>query len=61
MVALVVTDPLPANLSYAKGLIVPPSAASSDFGVTTPNTLTVNFGNVVAPANLTIQFNATIN
>ena len=59
--ALVITDPLPANLSYANGLIVPPSAISSDFGVTTPNTLTVNFGNVVAPANLIIQFNATIN
>lgn len=59
--ALVIKDPLPANLSYANGLIVPPSAISSDFGVTTPNTLTVNFGNTVAPANLTIQFNATIN
>lgn len=59
--ALVITDPLPANLTYAGSLIVPPSAVSSDFGVTTPNTLTVNFGSVVAPATLTIQFNATIN
>lgn len=58
---LVITDPLPANLTYANGLIVPPSALSSDFGATTPNTLTVNFGNVAAPANLTIQFKATIN
>ena len=59
--ALVITDPLPANLTYLGGLIVPPSAISSDFGVTTPNTLTVNFGTVVSPANLTIQFNARIN
>ena len=59
--ALVITDPLPANLTYLGSLIVPPSTISSDFGVTTPNTLTVNFGNVVAPANLIIQFNAGIN
>lgn len=59
--SLVITDPLPTNLTYAGSLIVPPSTVSSDFGVTTPNTLTVKFGNVVAPANLTIQFNATIN
>ena len=59
--ALVITDPLPANLTYSGSLIVSPSATSSDFGVTTPNTLTVNFGNITAPANLTIQFNATIN
>lgn len=58
---LVITDPLPANLTYSGSLTVPPSATSSDFGVTTPNTLTVNFGSVTAPANLTIQFNATIN
>ncbi len=59
--ALVITDPLPANLTYSGSLVVPPSAVSSDFGVTTPNTLTVNMGSVVAPATLTIQFNATIN
>ena len=59
--ALVITDPLPVNLTYAGSLIVPPSATSSDFGVTTPNTLTVNFGSVTAPANLTITFKASIN
>jgi fimbrial isopeptide formation D2 family protein len=59
--ALVITDPLPANLTYSGSLVVPPSAVSSDFGVTTPNTLTVNMGSVVAPATLTIQFKATIN
>ena len=58
---LMITDPLPANLTFVAGsLIVPPSTVSSNFDVPT-NTLTVNLGNVAAPVNLTIQFNATIN
>ena len=63
---LVITDPIPANLSYvANSTTVGGSprtdAIDADNTQFSANTLTVNFGSVVAPANLTIQFNATIN
>lgn len=58
---LVITDPLPANLTYSGGLTITPNTGSSDFGVTTPNTLTANLGTVAAPNSFTIQFQATIN
>ena len=64
--ALVITDPIPANLTYvANSITVGGSprtdAIDADNTQFSANTVSVNFGNVVAPANLTIQFNATIN
>ncbi len=69
--AVVVTDAIAADMTYVAGSLrldsVPQTDAddaptdSSDFGVTTANTITVNLGDTAAPAAHTIEFNATIN
>lgn len=69
---LVITDPLPADLSYVPasisvGGVAQTDAADADqaqFIAATPTstgTISVSLGNVVAPANLVITFRATIN
>jgi uncharacterized repeat protein (TIGR01451 family) len=69
--SLVITDPLPTENTYVASSIVvdgasqtdpvDPPADNTDFGVTTANAVTVNLGNVAAPANHVITFRATIN
>lgn len=66
---LVITDQLPANLSYVPNSTTVQNvsktdsadADNTDFAVTTPNTLTVKLGNQSAPDSFTINFRATIN
>ena len=63
---LVVTDPLPANVTYVPGSIIvggvtKTDAADADNAQFAANTVTVSLGNVAAPANIVITFRATIN
>lgn len=63
---LVITDPIPANLTYVTnsttvGGSPRTDAIDADNTQFSANTVSVNFGNVVAPATLAIQFKATIN
>ena len=68
---LVITDLIPANMTYAAGTILidntPPYQTDAgdgdiaDFNITTLNTVTVDFGDTAAPATYTVDFNATIN
>ncbi len=66
---LVITDPIPANTTYNSNSIRVGGAVrtdasdgdNADFGASTANTVTVNFGNTASPATLTIDFNVTIN
>ncbi|MDA8139295.1 MAG: hypothetical protein M0036_11645 [Desulfobacteraceae bacterium] len=68
---LVITDPIPANTTYAAGTIlldsVPQTDAAdgpadrSDFNVTNANAVTVNIGDMAAPAGHTIEFTTIIN
>ena len=63
---LVITDPLPANISYLPGSIVVAGVAKTDSADTDnaqfiANTVSVSLGNVAAPANFVITFRATIN
>ena len=68
--ALVITDIIPANTTYVPGSIRLDGASQSDandapadntdFNVTTPNAVTVNLGDTVAPATRTIEFSVTI-
>lgn len=66
---LVLSDPIPANMSYLPGSLVvdgtPRSDAAdsdeADFGITAPNTVTVTPGNVSAPLTSWFSFRALIN
>ena len=63
---LVITDPLPAETSYVPNSITvdgiaKTDAADADNAQFSANTLTVSLGNVAAPANIVINFRATIN
>lgn len=66
---LVLTDPIPPNMTYVPGSIVVNGAAKTDaadgdkadFGITTSNTVTVSPGNVSAPLTIWFTFRTTIN
>lgn len=63
---LVITDPLPAEISYVPGSISVDGIARTDAGDAdnaqfAANTVSVSLGNVAAPANIVITFRATIN
>jgi uncharacterized repeat protein (TIGR01451 family) len=62
---LVITDPLPANLTYVPnsikvGSTAKTDAADADNSQFSSNTISVNLGNPVAPASFVITFSATI-
>ncbi len=69
--ALVISDTIPADMTYVTGSMQLDGVAqtdaddapadSSDYGVTTANTITVNLGDTAAPATRIIEFNTTIN
>ncbi|MFZ1984655.1 MAG: hypothetical protein WAU91_09605, partial [Desulfatitalea sp.] len=69
--AVVITDTIPADMTYVPGSMVLDGAAQSDtvdapsdpsdFNVTSANTVTVTIGDTVAPATHTIDFTTTIN
>lgn len=67
---VVITDPIPANTTYNPGTLTLNSTPltdivdgdAGDVGGTTPNTVTVNLGDLAAPAPIqTITFDVTIN
>lgn len=63
---LVITDPLPANITYVPGSIkvgdtAQTDAPDADQAQFAANTVSVSLGNVAAPANIVITFRATIN
>jgi len=66
---LVLSDPIPANMSYVPGSLIVDGAARTDaadadladFGITQPNTVTVSPGSVSAPLTSWFSFRATIN
>ncbi len=68
---LVVSDPLPADLSYSPGSLRVDGQArtdaddapadNGDFNVTQAGAVTVNFGDIAAPATHTIEFTTIIN
>jgi uncharacterized repeat protein (TIGR01451 family) len=67
---VVITDPIPANTTYNPGTLTLNSTPLTDIvdgdegdvGGTTPNTVTVNLGDLAAPAPIqTITFDVTIN
>lgn len=66
---LVLSDPVPANMSYVPGSLivdgVPRTDAAdadlADFGITQPNTVTVSPGNVSAPLTSWFSFRTLIN
>lgn len=66
---LVLTDPIPPNMTYVPGSIVVNGAAKTDaadgdkadFGITSANTVTVAPGTVAAPLTYWFTFRATIN
>lgn len=57
---LVITDPLPAELTFVPGSIVISAADSDDTAQFSSNTVTVNFGNTVAPATRIFTFSITV-
>lgn len=65
---LMITDPLPADITYVPGSIAvngiaktdAPDADNAQF-ITATQTVSVSLGNVAAPANIVITFRATIN
>ncbi len=62
---LVITDPLPAELTYVPGSITVNAAtrtdaADADNATFSANTVTVNFGNTVAPVTHVITFKAVV-
>jgi uncharacterized repeat protein (TIGR01451 family) len=69
--AVVITDTIPADMTYVTGSMQLDGIAQTDandapadtsnFGITTANTVTVNLGDTVAPAIRIIEFNTTIN
>lgn len=63
---LVITDPLPADVTYVPGSsivdgVAKTDAADADNAEFAANTVTVSLGSVAAPANIVITFRATIN
>lgn len=63
---LVITDPLPSEITYMPGSIVVAGVAKTDSADADnaqfiANTVSVSLGNVAAPANFVITFRATIN
>jgi uncharacterized repeat protein (TIGR01451 family) len=63
---LMISDPLPADITYVPGSIVVSGtprtdAADADNAQFAANTVSVSLGNVAAPANVVITFRATIN
>ena len=63
---LVVSDPIPANLTYVPGSIAVGGVAmtdaiDADIAQFATNTVSVSLGNVAAPASVVITFRATIN
>lgn len=63
---LVITDPLPADITYVPGSInvngaARTDAADADNAEFAANTVSVSLGSVAAPANIVITFRATIN
>lgn len=63
---LVVSDPLPAEVSFVAGSIsvdgvARTDAADADNAQFSANTVTVSLGDVAAPANIVITFRASIN
>ena len=63
---LIITDPLPANITYVPGSIsvgglAKTDAADADNAQFAANTVSVSLGNVASPANIVITFRATIN
>ena len=67
--ALEITDPIPADMTYAAGSMVLDGSAQTDgadgdrgdFNVSAADTVTVNLSDTVAPATHTIEFSTTIN
>lgn len=66
---LVLTDPIPPDMTYVPDSIVVNGAKKTDaadgdqadFGITSPNTVTVSPGSVTAPLTIWFTFRATIN
>jgi uncharacterized repeat protein (TIGR01451 family) len=66
---LVLTDPIPADMTYVPDSIVVNGAATTDaadgdqadFGITSANTVTVSPGSVSAPLTIWFTFRTTIN
>jgi uncharacterized repeat protein (TIGR01451 family) len=68
---LVISDAIPADMTYSSGSITLDGVTQSDaddaptdnsnYNVTTPQTVTVNLGDVSAPAVHVIEFSTTIN
>lgn len=63
---LIINDPLPSNITYVGnsitvGGVSRTDVADIDNSQFLSNTITVNLGNVTAPASFTIQFKASIN
>lgn len=68
---LIISDPIPAGMSYLPGSIVLDGAAQTDasdapvdtsnFNITSPNTVSVDLGDAAAPAAHTIDFTTIIN
>ncbi|MDD4965198.1 MAG: hypothetical protein PHI11_14910 [Gallionella sp.] len=65
---IVITDPLPANITYLPGSIIVDNIAKTDAAdadnaqfITASQTLVISLGNVAPPANFVITFRATIN
>lgn len=64
--SLTITDAIPVNTTYVAGTITLDAIAMTDIvdvdaGDFTANTVTINLGNVNAPATRTIAFDVTIN
>ena len=62
---LLVSDPIPANLTYSPASITVNAAARSDAADAdnasfSANTINVNFGNVVAPQTFNLQFKVVV-
>lgn len=65
---LVITDPLPASISYVPDSIAVDGVAQTDAAdadksqfISATRTISVSLGDVAAPANIVISFRATIN
>lgn len=63
---LIITDPLPTEITYTPnslkvGGVAKTDVADTDNGQFSGNTITVDLGNPTAPNNFSITFNATIN
>ncbi len=70
MDALVIADPIPANMTYVPGSIALDGVAKTDvasdgdktdFGITTTNTVTYSPGTIAMPRTISLTFQATIN